>query len=252
MHAEELNPYDVGMGYAHPNEHIRIFMRYLAKTKSRPSKVLSICSGGEVPLLCFLPRAEEVLAIDHAKRSLQTALAKFHLIQAQGPERFLKLLKGTWRDFEPLWIEALKSVPKHLQYSGYSGSCSSSLNSYSWETFKQFWQTVPAGYLKVASKRLDKLSVIHGDLLDAAPRGPFDVIYLSNAFEHISRDHKYLANKHNQVLSMLKPNGMLLLTVSTSIGYGPRLKDTTRIAGPRTSFSCTWTYEVLHKREMAA
>ena len=82
MEIEELNAYDPNFGYVCSNEKVRIFLHILAKRKLRPKRVLSICSGGEVPLLCFLPIAEEVIAIDHSRRSLDIARTKVAVIEA--------------------------------------------------------------------------------------------------------------------------------------------------------------------------
>jgi hypothetical protein len=254
MNIEETHPYDPESGYHCPNEAIKVFMRFLARGKYRPRKVLSICSGGEVPLLCFLPIAVEVIAIDHSKRSLETAYAKIHLISQLGVEGWYDLLKKPWNKVEETWRGAVNEVPASMR-AKYHGSQWSLLSSYTWSELQRFWAKMPRGYLRVALKRLDRITFIHGDLRDAAPRGPFDMIYLSNALEHSPRDKTNtvytLSHFTSQIEPLLAEGGRILLTGTAS--GPPSWQNDLRRLTPLEEIGW-WNYHVYEpqKKEKAA
>ena len=199
MEIEELNGYDPNFGYPCSNEKVRIFLQILAKRKLRPKRVLSICSGGEVPLVCFLPIAEEVIAIDHSRRSLGIARTKIAVIKTLGVDGWYDLLRGSYQEFTKTWSNI--GLDTTLGKSGYQ---------FEFLDIVRQWKGIPKIYLRLAMERLDRLKFIHGDLTDATSRGPFDTMYLSNALEHTSRT--MTRPNHEQILNMLAPNGSIFYT----------------------------------------
>lgn len=235
---EELNNFNVSTGYLCPNERPRIFLRKMASLKLRPKKVLSICSGGEMPLM-MLPFAEEVLAIDHSRKSLDTALTKIKLLRQHGPDGWMSLLRMPQTTFFSRW-QALTQD----QTGYYAGGDNVS-------EMLRVWADIPARIRHLIPARLDRLKLLHGDFLDASDRGPFDVMYLSNALEHSGRTHTHrLVERKDLILSLLAPGGVIFYTrsiyntPSTATFEGAQVIVTGPIASP---WGGQWHYEMVRK-----
>ena len=237
---EEINTeYRAPWGYPCPNESVRVFIRWLAG--ARYARVLSICSGGEMPFLAFLPRSEEVIAIDHSKKSLAVAQAKLQLIARLGIPAWRALLDKPWEDFSKVWTEACKNYPAAHWI----------INQYNYRDLQKVWRNVPLPYAHHALARIDRLKLVLGDLTAGEKYAPFDTIYLSNAMEHMSQHGCYLRDKKAAIAAMLKPGGVILYTIATlnnmsTYGRANGFDNATRIAHGTFS-SCHWSYEVWRK-----
>lgn len=213
-------------GYDATNEEPELFRRLLRGV--HPKRVLSIASGGEIPLTVLLPRTrEELIAVDHSYKSVAYTAAKALALEKHGVALKDKMTgpdsaTDWWTLLEKLKPELPEPLGLHL-HRAYSNDV------------RREWNMVPRRTLAAAFANLEKLTLLHGDLRDAKDRGPFDLIYLSNAHEHQSRDKKNLPV--DSALEMLKPGGLILVTSQ----YGSdRLKDkitlVKRIRGYRTSW----------------
>jgi hypothetical protein len=240
---EEVNTtFDPQSGYFCPNERIRIFLRRIARLKLRPKKVLSICSGGEVPILCFLPIAEEVLAIDHSRMSLATAATKIKILRERGLAGWEELLRSN------KFLETWRQLSKDLMPT--RGYYATGIQHYGLTELKCVWADTPKVIQHRAVAHLDRLKLLHGDLLDMADRGPFDAMYVSNAMEHTGRNGKPSAEK---LLSLLAPGGVIFYTRQQ--GYGsmpytgpfPGCQLLAKGPGLAPGFTTQWQYEMARK-----
>ena len=178
----DIHPQYDQTGYKVTNETVTIFDKLLEGRK-RFGKVGCIASGGEVWLASLLPRAKELFAVDHSYAALLCSYGKAVLLSQLGPSGFRELLKTkTHQEFDAL----LKSVaPEELRTKIKIG--------YGWtvgdhDEALRVWATIPDEALAASAKKIDKVTLIHGDLSDIEKYGPFDVAYVSNAFEHTGRD----------------------------------------------------------------
>jgi hypothetical protein len=179
-------------------------------------RVLSICSGGEVPFLVLAGRCKELIAVDMSYTALAAAMLKWIACQALGPERArlyfrpkpskpdsggyisvpgepIKLLTQALLPFVPeLPLAVREVVEAYWQQHGYNPP------PY-WErwisafaiTTLQSWATITDEQFGLAMASLDRVTFVHGGIIQAVQAAnladqPFDLIYLSNAMEWTS------------------------------------------------------------------
>jgi len=202
-----------GAGHVVTNEEPELW-RSLLKGK-KPKKVGSIASGGEIPLLCFLPKGSEVVAIDHAYRPILACYIKALMLQKLGADKTKALLEdGDRKAMTELVQDLAKELPDSLTsiykkvstsygYSSASAAIGTDLTSY-----RSTWHYATRNTLNAALRNLDKLTLVHGDLRDLAKYGPFDVVYISNAYEHTNRDRQRPSSA--VFPDLVKPGGWIL------------------------------------------
>ena len=210
-----------GDGYTCTNEDPECFERLLGERTFK--RILAIGSGGEISFVNLLPRCEgELIAVDHMLQPCYAFWLKAELLRRLGVERFLEALqakndtllrethKEIWRDFpEPLrefrekHVARLSQVPEDFPYY-------MSIVTYIEKWWLRYFPANAREKLHTAIERLDRLTLVHGDLLDCAEMGPFDLIYLSNAQSH--RNRAGYGFPTHKILDMLTPGGLVLTT----------------------------------------
>lgn len=122
--------------------------------------------------------------------------------------------------------------------------------------FDELWATATRAYEEIGQKPItefrakrDKVKFLHGDLSDLEARGPFDLVYLSNALQFRTREGK---RGGHDPLKWVKPGGYLAQT-----NYGrqpdPELRtckvigtDSTRVrGGSGQAFGLGWQYHLV-------
>jgi hypothetical protein len=212
--------------------------------KRRFNKAAGILSGGEVLFGVMLPRCKEVIAVDHSYGSLAAAYMKAILLDMLGVKALKELfIEGSYDQLFPHLKAAVVHMPHELtkyvnilekQSGGYYGS---SLFANDLIGLRREWFYMKDSTLERARRRLDKVIVIHGDLMDLGNFGQFELLYISNAMEHANRNAKT-----PQLLEMAKlvtGDGLLLTTsnggpVKTNTQEWELVKS---IRGFRTSWS---------------
>lgn len=206
-------------GYVCTNEEIPVHERLLSgRTFSNPA---TICSGGDVPLLLLLNRSEKVTAVDHSYVSISWALHKFAMIEDLGARRFYDLVRGPFKDFnkesERVRKRENSTLPQEVR-------ATSPIADYTFQMdLSPIYKDVSFDYFDGAVSKLDRLTIMHGDIRDL--EGDHDFLYTSNAHEHQCRfeeprfgDYNYNIINNNRLqkleafYSKLAPGGLLLFT----------------------------------------
>jgi hypothetical protein len=217
-----------GVGHVVTNEDPRVHSALLRRAKvKRVKKAASICSGGEIPLFVLLPRAEEVICVDHSTKALGVAILKCLMLRELGAKKMRDLMISTKRQELPqiakpfvalmpetlregfILDEPIRDLEQIARLQGYQSWNQMEIafggpqyvqkyKDHGWrQTYHPLssgdadtqlvWQTSSLKALEIARERLDNLTFVHGDLRDIASMGPFDLFYASNARGHSSR-----------------------------------------------------------------
>jgi len=199
---EDLNEYD-GKHTEFPacNENIDLWRKVLKDVRVDNAGV--VCSGGEVAFFAILPCVRKRMeAIDHAYGSMYYALGKYHIIEKLGSKQAHKLFNEYHEGpFKELLEEANRGLPTRPATRAYSGTSPSAVT-------KILRKLTQKDLTEFRANR-EKVRFVHGDLNDLVERGPFDLVYLSNALEYNGRNG-YEFN----VKGMVKPGGYLALAAS--------------------------------------
>jgi hypothetical protein len=113
------------------------------------------------------------------------------LLGAKEMKRFLieesyeKFTKYIRKDIIPLMPDDLRTWATNTQIA--TSDISRIINSNEWRDIRREWQFVPIGRMERLRQSLGKVKFVHGDMLDIAEVGPFDLLYISNALDHTSR-----------------------------------------------------------------
>lgn len=221
----------------------------------------AICSGGEVGFFALLPTVrKELVLIDHSYKSMSFAMIKYLLLQRLGAERTRQLLTETPFPSSELQAEvtALKDVMpekirhafEYLEGRGHGG-LRERYDDPARGIIPDHWSKLPSELITVAAKKLDKVVFAHGDLSDLRKWGGFDLLYLSNAFEHTSRfaSTLYTSTAKNErfanILRLVKPGGYLL--ISSGVGSGARSDLELMTDGGQTHGGCSWTQRLYRR-----
>lgn len=223
--------------YAAPNEDTSVWRDFVKNLHIQ--RAAGICSSGEVGLFAMLPTTrKELVLIDHSKRSLSIAMLKYLLIQKQGASEARKLLTcGDAAKVKSTMNEIKADLPKDVQDAfnallrrndGYYGSPTRhpfterkyanvsprKLVDQPNSAIKQYWEATPIRLIRRCQAKLDRVKFVHGDLSSLEQHGPFDLLYLSNALEHIgvrsAAHEKFVA-----IDRALKPGGHVLVAGHT-------------------------------------
>ena len=247
MTFEDLHPFNGSGGYIVPNERNQIW-RDLVK-RLPVHKAAGICSSGEVGFFSILPAVrEELVLIDHSYDSLAVALVKYLILRERGPKETHKLFTSGNETSLANAVDSVKGeLPPKVRDSRYT-----TLSYFHVSSVVREWNNTPTGLVKKAGEKLDKVSFLHGDLTDLVDRGPFGLLYLSNALEHWGRNDR--APVAEQVEKAVKPGGYVIACGSRTPARWERVKSFTAGFDRKNPQYITWTqtlYRVPRKKVKA-
>lgn len=199
---EDLNEWDgPGNAFVVSNESISMWRKALEGISVE--KAAGICSGGEVSFFALLPSVTKKLElIDHAYHALYYAIGKYHTIGKLGASEALKALASRYREgLQPLFDEANAKFPTSKHRVGRKARGVESLE------LTGLFGSLTQEDLEAFINNREKISFLHGDLNDLVDRGPYDLVYLSNAPDYSGRN-----GKNFQIEKMVKPGGYVLHT----------------------------------------
>lgn len=236
---EDRNPYHSLNGYAFTNEEPEIFHRMLKG--QRFGKAGAICSGGEIPFTALASRCEEVWAVDHSYMALAATMMKAMLIDHLGPRSFFQMLLDNNKEtFGKSLTEVSGQLPGLLY--GKSHLTVVSLNQMRKEWCPVLLQddSIPEQLVS-----LDKVHMIHGDLMDLKADGPFDLLYVSNAWDssHAGRNGQVPLARCLELLE----DGGLMLSVETAVSRPPLPIAGTELVQSFTGLRTGWVHNVHRK-----
>jgi hypothetical protein len=194
-------------GYITTNEEPDLFNKILGDLKVQ--RALSIASGGEVLLSVVLPRAAEIVAIDHAYKSLAACYTKMLLLQRVRPSILQPLLRDEQYDeFRQHLADLWEQLPETLRAKAKDAFG----RDYELQTLRKEWNTGASKLRKLRPTTVRKVTLMHGDIKDVKQLyGTFDLFYASNAIEHTGRSGR---TTYNHFADLLNPGGLLLVTVA--------------------------------------
>lgn len=247
---EDVHPdWNAGTSYPVTNEEPEVFNQDILGKRTF-KKAGGICSGGEIAFFTMLPRSEEVIVIDHSYTSLTAAFLKAVLLGQLGARELKRMcINVTWdevnvkKEFDVAYAEALKTLPPPLVKYG-----PDRISSHDMREMRKVFRHVSLSVMRKAEQSLDRLTILHGDLLLDLPKfGPFDLFYMSNAQEHKGRSLKAFNLK--DFSSAVNPGGLLLMagydaTVSHLASTGWEAHKS--VAGYRTS----WHHRSFRRTDM--
>jgi SAM-dependent methyltransferase len=210
--------------YAVPNERLSKWQELVQGL--RVYRAAGICSGGEVGLFALLPIVRSSLTlVDHSYRSLYYAMVKYLALEKYGAEEtYRRLTNATHEDLKRLAAEVEADLPEAVRgvwktrtrhdYDYYDNRPRvvepGEPFTRKGTSVPSFWRKQKPDPLVRSCKKLSRVTFMHGDLSDLTKRGQFDLIYLSNALEHQTRDGGYAS--HRAIEQALKPGGHILLS----------------------------------------
>jgi SAM-dependent methyltransferase len=238
---EDLNEYNGNGSFPVCNESIAMWRKALKDISVE--NAAGICSGGEVSFFAVLPCVKKQLQlVDHSYQSMYYALGKYHTVEKLGAKKAHKAFsQGAVSELEPLIEEANQGFSTGAAFrKGYSRLSGGDLRG--------IFRDISEKDVQAFKKNQKKVKFLHGDLSDLVERGPFDLVYLSNALDYTGRHHSH----NHPVEKLVKPGGIVCCT-SSSYGGRSRLSKAFEIlfseagAGPIMS----WTYVVGQLKEAA-
>jgi hypothetical protein len=256
---EDKHPKHTAEGYAATNEEPEAHRKLISNKRFK--RAASIASGGEIPYCVLLSRSDEVVAVDHSYRAIIMCYLKAVLLNTLGPRGMKALfVESSYEDVKAVLLEAAKLMPQVLQdkvnwadkqpyYDYYSESANRRYSVLSISDIKYLRREAfftPLATLEAVVKRLDQVTLVHGDLSDLKLYGGnFDILYASNAMGHTNRDKKYPT--FSQFEELVKPDGYILMTTGYGTKTDPKLpttlKEIKRISGLRSD----WDHVLLQK-----
>jgi len=204
-------------GYACTNEEPELF-RELLKGKVF-KRAATICSGGEIPLFILLPRTtQELVAVDHSKRSLLATYIKVLILDMYGAKEGKEILTTLTNPESITKAEKVsKSIPDYLLSGLYTNQHPISVITNDRVNITREWKLAREQDLKASIKKFHLLKLIQGDITDLLKdHNPFELFYFSNAFEHLDRGGKYLNPR--KVEQLVIPGGYILTCAGSSRG----------------------------------
>jgi len=236
---EDKNPYNGMNYYIITNEEPELFARMLGKRRFKRSA--GIASGGEVPIQVLLPRSDEVLAIDHAYPPLAHSYMKTLMIESLGINKFQKLLLETSGKYYPELVKLGQELAAMLPEPLNKHMPPTSITSSFFTAMRREWLILRG--LRKIDEKLDKLTLIHGDLTDLGQYGQVDCLYISNALQHTNRTMK--SPKLTDFAPLVADGGILMGTGNdfTPKVLGTAWKPLHSIMGTRTS----WQHVIIEK-----
>jgi hypothetical protein len=209
--------------------------------------VASIASGGEVPLLCLLPRCDSIIAIDHSYRAIISCYIRLILLQTVGARQLTEWLaeldvhvNQPWtttpdQDLYKKFLERIEFT-RHYLPDGLKGKVgtfdflSNSRHAIDNEGLNGLcrWWKLSEEQANFIIDNMMKVTFVHGDFLDLKDKYPqFDLIYISNMLGHVREveigDRNWTKVKLN-LKDLVKPGGYILGTDYSSIDNDPEMK----------------------------
>lgn len=230
MRFEELNEFNGDSSYQTVNEYLDVWDDVLSNVKG-VKKAASICSGGEVSFFNILPKVEDTLdCIDHSLASMYFAIGKYHIIEKLGSGKAHKLLQtavaewetpkrdefgrrlsyGTLKETGPAATcrRLMMEVNEKLPTAYFGDRIKANPGYYGEGAIAPMYQNgVTLDQIKAFRRKRTKITFVHGDLNDLKERGPYDLVYLSNALEYSGRN-----GSRFPVHEWVKPGGYIALT----------------------------------------
>jgi hypothetical protein len=241
MTFEDLNKYADRGYYLVPNEGT-LDWRKLVKGL-HVNRAAAICSSGEVGLIALLPTVrKELVLVDHSYASLSVAMLKYTMLRELGARETRRLLteSDSHKELSKNITKFLKKLPKEVQeaYRGVVMKRGGSEGPFviqpsprvdynridpktGWyaelpsveppkvsSMLTREWDRLPQRDILRCTYKLDKVKFLHGDLSDLVERGPFDLLYISNATTHRGRNG---APDLRELSACLKPGGYVLV-----------------------------------------
>lgn len=199
-----------------PNEDFKVWYDFLKHIPVQ--RAAGICSAGEVGFFSILPLVrKELVLVDHSYKSLSIAMVKYLVMRQEGYREAHRLFtRGSREELHNVYTKVGATLP------GSVGKALRDLQRYDYVSpyaqhnshkIQRVWDTVNTCSLRKAHTKLDLVSFLHGDLKDLVERGPFDVLYLSNALDgtHRGRDGSVQVA---QINAAVKPGGYVILAES--------------------------------------
>lgn len=219
---EDIHPAYSAQGFLVTNEEHDLFKRFVGDLTF--DNIASICSGGEMPMFLLLPRTNtQLIAVDHSYRALAATIIKLNLLVELGPEECRDLFvppgqNSSYNNSVAINKAAkpfVEKLPQVLQkeLAGADANGWRLFDSSNCIALRKEWFYADLKDLELTLKNLSKLRLVHGDFRDISSKGPFDLVYLSNAFEHQTRENKLLATFKDEIYDMVKPGGYILAAV---------------------------------------
>lgn len=212
MKFEDLNDYASTTYYVAPNENPLVVRDMVKNLHIR--RAAGICSAGEVGFFSLLSSVrQELVLVDHSYTSLAFAMIKYLMLRERGWSETTRLLTEVER--VPELRQAISALSDQLPDRVKSAltNCRDGglVNYYDNRQdyqLREIWKDRAVKLAQKATRKLDRVSFLHGDLTDLAERGPFDLLYVSNAFEHYDRNgsHPVMA----QITKAVKPGGYII------------------------------------------
>jgi len=237
---EDRHPsYNAPTSYRTTNEEPSIFVKMLGRRCFR--RAAGISGGGEIPLFVLLPRCDEVVAIDHSYQSLSSAYMKIILLDILGPAKMREMLiESRYDDLLSAAKDGHGRLPPELAKQ-------TPLSRQDFKETRREWHFFPLRTIERAYARLERLTLVHGDLMDLSRFGKFDLLYVSNATEHVNR------LRRNATLTDFVPivgKGKLMLsTLSKSYSDAPpKPHKDWELVGDVEGFRTAWQHQLRRRR----
>ena len=185
----------------------------------RFNKAGGIASSGEVLLSVLLPRSKSVFAIDHGYGSLSACFIKMIMLDTLGPRAMKALLfEKPYKEFLAAAgraaVELPTSLAGKLRFDGPNPYPTISVADYM--DLRREWINFPDAMLETVRRKMEVVTLIHGDLRDLSQFGQMDCLYVSNAVQggHNNRDGK--SPDLAYVAPLVRKGGLMLMARGTS------------------------------------
>jgi hypothetical protein len=207
---EDLDNFNAA-GYWETNEEPEVHRELLSGI--RLHRAAAIASGGEVSYFVLLPKVQkELVLVDHSYHSLAVCFLKACLLQQRGADQTKALfVSGDREAIVDALLTVKDGVPEKLRshICSYGGELTPH-RFYSENNLRREWLYAPLDAIRASARKLSKLRLLHGDLSTLKGRGPFDLLYISNALDHTGVGGKRLGKE--DIEPSLKKGGYVLLT----------------------------------------
>jgi hypothetical protein len=222
----------------------------------------SICSAGEISFFSILPVVKkQLLLVDNSYCPMFYAIGKYHIIEKLGAREAHKLFTAgnivRSADVTKLVTEGNEGLP--------TGKALSEKSYYYRELLygndlKRAYKHVSQADIAAFRLSRKKLRFLHADMNVLVERGPFDLVYLSNAMDYGGTRYGF---NHDEFKKSVKPGGYILYTSShdyyyddlkedrhaKKFGFKVIFSESKRATRDESDASIDWKYVVLQAPE---